>query len=52
MRTPGRRHQGGIAAQNQLRRMCRDRNGISKDDIISKAGEDFQKIVFTLLKTY
>jgi len=52
MSTPGRRHQGGIAAQNQLRRMCRGRNGISQYDIISKAGKDFQKIIFALLKTY
>jgi hypothetical protein len=51
MSTPGRRRQGGIAAQNQPRRMCRGRNGISQYNIISKAGEDFQKIIFALLKT-
>lgn len=51
MSTPGRRRQGGIAAQNQPRRMCRGRNGISQYNIISKAGEDFQNIIFALLKT-
>jgi hypothetical protein len=50
MSTTGRRRQGGIAVQNKLRRMCRGKNDISQYDIISKAGEDFQKIIFTLLK--
>ena len=50
MSTPGQMRQGGIAAQNRPRRMCRGRNGISQYDIISKAGEDFQKIIFALLK--
>ena len=51
MSTPGRRRQGCIAVQNKLRRMCRGKNDISQYDIISKADEDFQKIIFALLKT-
>jgi hypothetical protein len=51
MNTPGQGLQVGIAAEYRPRRMRRGRNGISQYEIIPKAGEYFQKIIFTLLKT-